>query len=108
MSDAFWQGLFSNLAAIITAIGGVAFLAWQNSRNNQKSERRSREVQSRIESVKDVAITTADQAEKLAKGAERMAVEQYIETERNRASDLQALRADFKPESTDVFMERTK
>lgn len=100
--DLMWQ----NLAAIIPAIGSalVAYMTW---RNNVKSERRAQALRDEVDKVRKVASISSEQAELMAKGAERRGVEIGMQTERLRTSDLQALRAGFRPESTDAYMDRT-
>lgn len=93
-------GIVMAIGSVIVTVGG-----WWISR---KVSNQGRQIVQSVESVKAAAVTTADQAQLMAKGAERRGVEIGIQTERNRASDLQALRDNYRPESTDVFMARTE
>lgn len=102
-----WGEMFvQHLAVIVPAVGSavVGYMTW---RNNQRSERRTRSLLEEVESVKQVAKLSDEQAALIAKGAERAGFEGGIRTERMRASDIGKLQASFQPESTDVFMRRT-
>ncbi len=101
--NAFWQ----NIAVIIPAVVGAVILWVQNRRNDKRSEERANGISHQLGKVGEAAVTTAEQAALMAKGAEQRGVELGIEAERLRASDLQSLRTRFQPESTDVFMART-
>lgn len=106
-----WGEMFvQNLAVIVPAVG-TAIIGYMTWRNNQRSERRAQEMQCKVDEVKQVARISDEHATLIAKGAERKGVEIGVDigikTERLRTSDLQALKASYKPESTDVFMSRT-
>lgn len=116
MSDAVWLALIAmvqswgdklitNLSVIVPAVG-TALIAWMTWRNNQRSVERAERVKERIAEAAEAAKRTQEEAALMAKGAERRGFEGGIATERNRASDLGALKASFNPESTDVFMKK--
>ena len=102
-----WGDAFASNLHLTLPAAGTALIAWMTWRNNQKSEARAEILKTKVAEVEAAAITTAAQAELMVKGAERRGVEIGMKTERLRTSDLQALRDDYKPESTDVFMSRT-
>jgi len=101
--NSFWD----NIAVIIPAIAAAIMLWRQNERNERKSAERADALNCKIESVEAAAVTTAEQAALMAKGAERQGVEIGIKTERLRASDFQRMKPTFTPENTDVFIVRT-
>lgn len=105
MIQSWGDKFIANLAVIAPAIG-TAIIGWMTWRNNQKSVERAEAVKARIAEMEAIAARTKDEAALMAKGAERKGFEGGIQTERNRASDLGRLQADFKADSTDVFMAR--
>ena len=91
--------IFMAIGSVIVTVGG-----WWISRSVKKQ---GEAITQQVHSVQAAAITTAEQAALMAKGAEQRGVEIGIEAERLRASDFQRMKATFSPESTDVFMART-
>jgi HAMP domain-containing protein len=95
--------LFANLAVIVPAIG-TAIIGWMTWRNNQRSNERAEILKDHIALIEAQAKRTKEEAALMAKGAERKGFEGGIRTERNRASDLGALQASFRPNDTNTFM----
>jgi len=121
MFQSWGDALASNLHLTLPA-AGTALIAYMNWRYNKKaeeraeilnrnSEARAKFLSDKVAEVETSAVTSARQAELMAKGAERrgveIGIEAGVEQERKRASDFSTLQSNFSPESTDVFMVRT-